>query len=516
MRRKNLYAKRASSSNANNRILRTLGFVNLFGLLVWSTVSTASQLRVVRGPDHKLIARVETIQVGEHNHVSLLPLLQALSIPYTRSQEKKQVTLEAGGNRITLTALNPYLRLNNEIRQLPLNVLYRNGDFFIPLRFVLKCLGDDFPVPARYDEKTNELLVIRGAENILSTSIDEKENGLLIRVSLAEPIPAGNIFTSESNGWLYVDFYGGRIDTLTAFPVYGEARTVRDVVPIQLSNETARISYRIVSSIQEKNVFAQADPPQAVLSLRTRETVPQDLLDELAKEREKWKIDVIVIDPGHGGRDPGAVSPNGLREKDVTLSIARFVKQELENRLDVRVVLTRDRDRFVPLEKRTRISNEQGGKLFISIHADANPVRRLRGHTIFFMGPAKTEQARRAAQFENSVIRFEESQNHYQDLSDASFILAANAQNAYNKESQDLADLINRQFSAAAGSKSLGVKQAGFYVLYGASMPNILIETGFLTNPSDEKKLRDRGYQRALARAVCDAVIQFKKRYEAL
>jgi N-acetylmuramoyl-L-alanine amidase len=210
------------------------------------------------------------------------------------------------------------------------------------------------------------------------------------------------------------------------------------------------------------------------------------------------------------------VGPNQLYEKNITLAIARAAQAELEKRLDAEVILTRTTDTFVPLERRTQIANQSGGKLFISIHVDANRVKSLRGHTVYFMGPAKTDAARQAAQSENSVIQLEDSQNAYEGLSDAAFILAANAQNSYNKESQDLAALIDEEMQRESSSRSIGVRQAGFYVLYGASMPNILIETGFMTNSADRQNLSASAFQKSAARAICNAVIKFKEQHESM
>jgi N-acetylmuramoyl-L-alanine amidase len=130
------------------------------------------------------------------------------------------------------------------------------------------------------------------------------------------------------------------------------------------------------------------------------------------------------------------------------------------------------------------------------------------------MGPAKTEQARKSAQLENSVIRFEDETSEYDDLSDAAFILSANAQNSYNKESQAFAAIVDREIAKGTRSRSIGVRQAGFYVLYGASMPNILIETGFISNRYDEQNLNSRSYLNSIAGAICRSIMEFKRRYE--
>jgi len=376
-------------------------------------------------------------------------------------------------------------------------------------------MQDALPFQFEYDATNLNLVIQNSLENITGVSIDEKENGILIHIATMENFAKSDIFTSQRNNWFYIDIYGGRVDTLKAFPVKSESKKILNVAPIQLSNETARISFHSFVNFKEPDIIVNDKSHEIIVSLRTRENISNNILAELQKEREKWKIDVIVIDPGHGGKDPGAIGRNGLYEKNVTLAIAKKIKTELERRLDVKVVMTRKLDTFVPLKRRTEIANKAGGKLFISIHVDSNPSRRLRGHTVYFLGPAKTEESRNVAQFENSVIKFEDSQNHYAGLSDASFILAANAQNSYNKESQDFAAIVDNELHNDIRDRSHGVRQAGFYVLYGASMPNILLETAFISNRNDEKKLKNKSFYGSVAKAICDAVIKFKQRYEA-
>jgi len=489
--------------------------VNLFIIILFlfPSVLAAGHISVINKSGER-IGQIRSVKAGRYQFVPLSQLAKALSFSYSSDEISKRFTINIPRHPVTVTAISPFILVGNEIRQIPINVLYRNGEFFVPIKFFLNGILDVLPFQIVYDPEEQELQILNNRNNIYSATIDTKANGTLIRIAVGEHFSSSDIFSSITNGWLYVDFYGGRVDTLRPFPVENNTKTVRKVMPIQLSPETARIAFRVIGQIKERQIIVNDDPPEVLVSLRRREDLSQELLQELEKEREKWKIDVIVIDPGHGGKDPGAIGRSGLYEKKVTLNIAKAVKKELERRLDVKVILTRDRDRFVPLQKRTKIANQKGGKLFISIHVDSNPHRSLRGHTVYFLGPAKTEEARRAAQFENSVIRFEESQNHYEGLSDAAFILAANAQNSYNKESQDFAAMVDREMQLECGSRSHGVRQAGFYVLYGASMPNILIETAFISNGSDERRLRSKSFQRNVARAICNAVIAFKSRYE--
>jgi N-acetylmuramoyl-L-alanine amidase len=490
----------------------------LFFLLEFCLIGTtyrarAQEIRVVSRYKGETLGYLTAIEVGRYKFISIDQFSQVLSIPFTYDKIQKQITLYTS-EPITLTAINPFILIGKKIYQLPMKVLYRKDEFFVPLEFFLQCIVYATPYHLEYNESRNELSVLSTSVNISGVSVEERENGVILRLATTAIFRSADIFTSESNGWFYVDLYGGKVDTTGTLTIDNQSRQVTDIIPLQLSRETARVSFRIPRTLLEKNIYVSEDPSEIIASLRTKEKISNDILSELAREREKWKIDVIVIDPGHGGQDPGAIGRSGLCEKNITLAIAKGVREELERQLDVKVIMTRNDDRFIPLKKRTQIANQNGGKLFISIHVDSNPARSLRGHTVYFMGPAKTEQARKSAQLENSVIRFEDETSDYENLSDASFILAANAQNSYNKESQAFAAIMDREIKKNAKSRSIGVRQAGFYVLYGASMPNILIEIGFISNRYDEQNLSSRSYLSEIARAICNSIIEFKTRYE--
>ena len=489
-------------------------FLHLFCFLLFGTgLLYAKEIKIVNKATGSVIGQVQIVQAGRYDYVSIAALADVLSLSYRIHEKAKQITLTAGNTAITFSAINPFIQIGDQLSQIPLNILYRNGHYYAPLEFLVETIRPWLTFNVSYDAGLEQLFVVHSTANIVRADLRDLANGSIIRITLTESLNKSNIFTSESNGWFYVDFYGGRIEPVHDF-IHNDSKIIKSVRPIQLSDETARLSFQIRRSIMDKNV--QVDGNHVVITLRTRDSLSPDLLEELEREREKWKIDVIIIDPGHGGKDPGAIGRSGLYEKDAVFSVAKYLKRELESRLpSVKVLMTRSGDKFVPLKKRTAFANQNGGKLFLSIHADANPARWLKGHTVYFLGPAKTDEARKVAQFENSVIKFEDSQEHYEGMSDLSFILGANAQNAYNKESQDLASLIDREITHVCNSRGHGVRQAQFFVLYGASMPNILVETAFLSNLNDERNLKNDRYLSNLAKALANGIVKFKQRHEA-
>ncbi len=230
---------------------------------------------------------------------------------------------------------------------------------------------------------------------------------------------------------------------------------------------------------------------------------------------------VIVIDAGHGGRDPGmrGWSPDRtpVREKDVALGVARRLEQELGNR-GYAVVMTRTSDTLVALDDRGKIANRSKGDLFISVHVNAaNPRWRdpqaARGFETYFLAEAKTEDERRVAQMENEVVRFETDADAPKH-DPLGFIINDMAQNEHLRESSDLADGIQRALRRVHPGPSRGVKQAGFRVLVTAYMPAVLVEIGFGTNGAEAAYLSSESGQRALASAIAEAAAEYLGRYE--
>ena len=230
---------------------------------------------------------------------------------------------------------------------------------------------------------------------------------------------------------------------------------------------------------------------------------------DLQNEKKKWEFKTIVIDAGHGGKDPGAVGYRGTKEKDIALDVAKRLEKKLSKNMNVKVIMTRDEDVFLRLSERTKIANDNKGSLFISIHTNAAEDRRASGFETFLIGLNKNEYAAKVAARENAVLELEGSAN--KDLSGEDLIQATMAQASFAEYSETFADLVQKEIKKRVQSKDRGVKQAGFVVLARASMPNVLVELGFISNPAEEKKLRSPQYREQLATAIYRAVEQYKK-----
>ena len=232
------------------------------------------------------------------------------------------------------------------------------------------------------------------------------------------------------------------------------------------------------------------------------------------------KIDVIVIDPGHGGRDPGTVGKN-FKEKDIALKISLKIGQYIEKNIPgVKVIYTRKEDKYVGLDDRAILANNEKADLFLCIHVNAVVRPTTYGTETYVMGLHRTEDNMEVAKRENAVMMLDENyKERYEGFdpnSPESYILFSLTQSAYQESSLKLAQKIESQFKNKIGRYSHGVKQAGFWVLWKTSMPSVLVEVGFLTNPNEEAYLGSPKGQDEIALGIYRAFKEYKTQIEAI
>ncbi|GAB4250667.1 MAG: hypothetical protein Tsb0034_29820 [Ekhidna sp.] len=241
--------------------------------------------------------------------------------------------------------------------------------------------------------------------------------------------------------------------------------------------------------------------------------------------KKDFVVTKIVIDAGHGGKDPGTLGAY-TKEKDVALKVALLVGEYVkENIKGVEVIYTRKDDSSVELKKRPEIANKHNADLFVSIHAnslpESTPLSRkqaIKGVEVYVMGAQNTDRALEVAKRENSVILLEEDYEKNYDFdpqSEESYILFNLTQSAYQDNSLLLASLIEDQLKNRAGRKSLGVKQSSLYVMWSTAMPSVLVEIGYLSNPAEERELNDASVQSYIASGVYRAIKEYKQALDA-
>jgi N-acetylmuramoyl-L-alanine amidase len=216
----------------------------------------------------------------------------------------------------------------------------------------------------------------------------------------------------------------------------------------------------------------------------------------------------VVVDPGHGGRDPGAIASSGLREKDVTLRLARFVKRELERRA-FEVFLTRDGDQTLELEERTAFAEGMGGDLFLSLHANAAPRRALRGVETYYLDRNHSRHTIRVAALENGIAPSE--------LDSLQRTMASLRISELSSHSARLAEAVQSQIVSGmrrrhGGVEDLGVKKGPFFVLFLAHSPSVLVEVGFLSNREESRRLADASYLESLGTQIAEGVARYRER----
>jgi len=269
-----------------------------------------------------------------------------------------------------------------------------------------------------------------------------------------------------------------------------------------------------VRGLEKKSVKAKrsAEPDQRPVRKGIRKVKKPAKKLSLARQLG-LSVRRVVIDPGHGGKDPGCFSKGGVKEKDIVLNLARILADKLKQQLGLEAILTRNRDVFISLEKRTAFANVKKADLFVSLHINAHKLRNVHGLETYFLNMATDERAVMVAARENAT-----SEKHISDLQK---ILNDLMLNTKINESSRLAHevqkgMVSRIKKRYKKVKSLGVKQAPFYVLIGAEMPAVLVETGFITNAGERKRLQSKKYLETLSDGIVAGVKAYVESIDAI
>lgn len=445
----------------------------------------------------------------EVTYFSLKSFAEHLNYRYFFSEKKRKMVIQLGTGSLIVSGYNPFLVLNENIYQMPLVTVDTGDDIYVPAAIFITIVGKRLFADISFNNESRILTLNKFDYNILSIDVETKDNGSSIHIRTNEEFKESDVSTSFRHGWLYVTVLGGEIDTVQNST--DTKRGIVDKIAAFQFDKSSQITFKLDREINDKLIDVKDN--EIIISVWHKVKPVAKTDNSFAVDREKWLIDRIIIDPGHGGKDPGAIGPKGTKEKVLTLDIAKRLKTLLEDKLKVNVFLTRNDDSYLELQERTKFANKMNGKLFISIHANATRNKNVRGFSTWVLGRSKTKVALEVAEKENSVMEFDESYTEYKD---ASYILNAIAQNSYLNESLDLAEMVNDHLKVRTRIQQWGkgVYQAGFFVLVGASMPRVLVETAFLSNPYEERQLRTRAFRQKIAYALYESILSFKRKYE--
>jgi N-acetylmuramoyl-L-alanine amidase len=317
---------------------------------------------------------------------------------------------------------------------------------------------------------------------------------------------------------IYVDLFNTRLAMDSKNPVAVNDGVLRQLRIGQFTADIVRIVIDLVGPA-EHSASLLADPYRLVIDIQgpkhgdavaavDKGKKGSVLTPGKGKPPPVSAIGKIVLDPGHGGKDPGAIGVGGIAEKDIVLAVAKKLERKLKQEMGVEVVLTRRDDRFISLEDRTAIANAQGADLFISLHMNASPNGEARGLETYYLDNTNDEGSIRLAARENGTSR--------RNISDLQFILSDMTQNMKLEDSIALAHhlqqaLVEGISTRLADVKDLGVKKALFNVLVGARMPSVLVEMFFITNKAEGHAMSQETYQNAVVDALYDGIQKYKE-----
>lgn len=344
------------------------------------------------------------------------------------------------------------------------------------------------------DDGASGRVVLEVKQGIVSPSI---RSSIQVSDSLVASIEARQLGNDAQ-----ITIYGtGRRLWSKVFALEGPDRIVVDLFPREA----------------REDLLPQADSVIKTTPGRAVQPKPAARSSEPTDPPEAWLpeqiVKTIVIDPGHGGRDSGAIGQSGAKEKDIVLDIGLRLQRLIEETLGIKVVMTRTEDVFVPLESRTMIANRHQADFFISLHVNAAPRSPAIGFETYFLSREPSDRGARASAIrENTALNLEGvGQEAQRGLKTVLWDLA---QTFYVKESSELAELLLNELGRSLKVDNRGVKSAPFFVLIGTAMPSVLVEVAFITNPDEEHKLEQEAYRQQIAQALLAGIAKFKVRYE--
>lgn len=485
------------------QILFFLGVIIVAGVL--SAQSRHSLWNVYSG--ERETGSSPVLRIGDIDYVDALSLCDALQVYYARDDWNRYIFTLSGSSLIAAPDAT-FLQSGDIVIHLPRPPFRENYRFYVPETAFLQLLIPSLPGQVQLNDSLRTIHYTPPSSDVLSLTGSASADTAWFEMTLTRPFDV--TMAAEDSNHLSLAFDGISIGSppplagTTGLQASWEHQAGKLILQIPFPIGRARLQQPDDGGVLRLHIGPN-DGGGTPLAYGDRL-----LMESLQQDREAWRIDRIMIDPGHGGKDPGAVGQRNTYEKTIALDIGIRLRDELRERTQgIDVLITRDDDTFIPLRERTSMANSANAKLFVSIHCNAEPRNRARGQVTFFLSPARNERAMQSALRENSVIRFEDSQEGYEDLTEENFILLSMAQANFIRESETLAATIQEDMSLKSGLRNRGVDQAGFYVLIGASMPAVLVETGFISTWEEETLFRTPAFRQKLAEGICDGILEF-------
>jgi N-acetylmuramoyl-L-alanine amidase len=495
---------RRTIARALPRILACLLFASM--LLPSTLLASDAPVTVLTATQRR---EVTPVARGDAELLPIDEVLSGLGARLVTDPKGTAVTIQRGSHELVLHHKKSLASVDGDLKLLPSPALFDSGRWLVAVEGLVRVLPPLLERPVEW--RAAQRVLVIGPVVIPKLTVSAFASAELVRV----------VFEASESVPFRVQQEAGRVTV--AVP--------RDLVDVLL--QPTRLAGGIVSSVHflggRENVFAVELGPRFQTLKATEQVAPARLVLELVgppltlgerapaaaparparpTESEQPQVRTVVIDPGHGGENPGARGLGGSLEKDIALQIARRLRAELVNARGLSVFLTRDKDIDVELDDRTAIANNYKADLFISIHANASRARGAKGSEVYFLSyQASDDESRRTAQLEGAAEPLPEAAAG----TDLALILWDMAQAEHLEESSALASRIQEELAVVTGSEGRGVKQAPFRVLVGAAMPAVLVEVAFISNPDEEKLLAAEAYQAKVAASLARGIERYRR-----
>lgn len=508
-----------------------LAFVFIFAFVV----SGHSTVTIINPETSQLITKLQEVYLDNTAYFSVDAFAKKNQIRVYENNPLGKKVLYFPKKHLKITAGSPYLSFGKQIQKMTSSALLVGNQLYVPVYSFLSILKEKVYSQLSYsleDSGSKKQIVLSGSPaavtartktelskgvppgydvNLKNIHYEHKKNGLVIRIDVDGQCSAENLSGFfRKDEWFYLTVYKGTGDPGR----FTASNPVESVSRVEATNkgQSTILGFKLTRKFVDKDMYFDKRNGQIVISLFL--PLSEDILKEI---NQQWGVNTVVLDAGHGGKDPGTVGNGnlGTYEKDIVLDVVKRVGKILEEKSDINVIYTRNTDTFVPLWKRTEKANKVKGDLFLSFHVNACDSRRVHGTEIYLLRPGKAKDAIRVAKKENAVIKYEskEAQKRYENYKQN--ILANMIHTANMKDSEKIAKVLNDAYKSDLSQNSRGVKQAGFIVLIGASMPKLLIEMGYITNRQEAAKLTKSWYREKIARSTVKSILQYKQQVEA-
>ena len=442
----------------------------------------------------------------------LSPLADVLGGKLATDESGESITLHLADKDVVIGPGNAIVTVGDNIVSLSQPPTRGEGGLQVPVDFLKKSFGDLLGYAFDWHPETSRLTIARRGNREMPVTLDVVHLQGMTTVVLQFPEEPRYQIDRSQAGTVTVKMLSDRLTPPAP-------KAVQDPLVQGVVIEPQQIRLQFSPGAQAES-YVLENPFRLVFDIHPTSSVEVPTAPAGRAEREPG-IHTIVIDPGHGGTETGAIGPGGVQEKALTLELARDLAGRL-GRLGVQTLLTRSEDANLPLDTRAAIANQNKADLFVSIHLNSSLGANAHGTETYFLSPQATDaRAARSASAENSPLPAATTAGEAGgsaaspgEQKDVDLILWDLAQSRHMAESQLLANMIQGEFNQELQLKDRGVKQAPFRVLVGATMPAVLVELGFISNPEEEKKLQDPAYRDQLVEALTRAIAKYKASVE--